>query len=127
MFQILYGFKDLLHYHIWVTSKVEVNLRYRKYSNILIPIDFHTFFTSYVFEVHAGESIADIPAKLSYLGDFENPGELPVLDALWGTDRFWYFFHLLCFRGQKINSWHSAETCFDDLKISARTLLVSQT
>ena len=37
----------------------------------------------YVFEVK--ESIADISTELPCLGDFENPGQLPVQKILGGT------------------------------------------
>ena len=47
-------------------------------------MDFHNFFTIYVFEVK--ESIADIPTELPCLGDLENPGQLPVQEVLEGTD-----------------------------------------
>ena len=55
-------------------------------------MDFHNFFSIYVFEVK--ESISDIP-MLSYLclGDFKNLGQLPVQEVLRGTDDFvlWIF------------------------------------
>ena len=47
-------------------------------------MDFHNFFSIYVFEVK--ESIADIPNELSRLGDLENPSQLPVQEVLEGTD-----------------------------------------
>ena len=47
-------------------------------------MDFHNFFTIYVFEVQ--ESIADIPTKLRCLGDLKNLGKLPVQEVLGGTD-----------------------------------------
>ena len=47
-------------------------------------MDFHNFFTIYVFEVK--KSIASIPTKLPYFGGFENLGQLPVQDVRWGTD-----------------------------------------
>ena len=47
--------------YVWVTSKIEVNFRYRRYSKVLMIVSyrFWNFFTVYVFEVK--ESIADIP------------------------------------------------------------------
>ena len=45
---------------------------------------FPNFFSIHVFEVK--ESIADIPSELRYLGDLENPGQLPVQEVLEGTD-----------------------------------------
>ena len=49
------------------------------------------FFSIPVFEVE--ESIAVISARLPYLGDLENPSQLPVQDSLRGTDDFvlWIF------------------------------------
>ena len=47
-------------------------------------IDFHNFFTAYVFEVK--KSISDIPTDLPCLGDFTNSGQLPVQKILRGTD-----------------------------------------
>ena len=38
----------------------------------------------YVLEIK--ESIADIPTELQYLGNLENPGQLPVQQVLEGTD-----------------------------------------
>ena len=43
-------------------------------------MDFHNFFTIYVFEVK--ESIVDIPTELRCLSDHENPSELPVWEVL---------------------------------------------
>ena len=37
-------------------------------------MDFHSFFTIYVFEVK--ESIANIPTELSCMGDLANPNQL---------------------------------------------------
>ena len=50
----------------------------------LCLMDFHNFFSIYVFGVK--ESIADIPTELPCLDDFENLGQLPVWEVLWGTD-----------------------------------------
>ena len=47
-------------------------------------MDFGSFFISYVFEVK--ESIFGSFTKLPCLGDLENPGQLPVLQVLEGTD-----------------------------------------
>ena len=47
-------------------------------------MDFYNFFISYVFEVK--ESIFGSFTKLSCSGDLENPGQLPVLQVLEGTD-----------------------------------------
>ena len=129
----------LLSCHVWVTSKILVNFRYRRYLKVLMIVsykflkflhylcfrgqgiyfwhsywatmfgwprksrstsgsrgsqrywwffllDFHNFFSIYVFEVK--ESIADIPVKLPCLCDLENLGQLPVQKVLKGTDVF---------------------------------------
>ena len=47
-------------------------------------IDFHNFFSIYVCEVT--KSIADIPTKLSCLGDLENLDELPIQEVLRGFE-----------------------------------------
>ena len=39
-------------------------------------MNFHNFFTIYVFKVK--ESIADIPTELRCSSDLENPSQLPV-------------------------------------------------
>ena len=54
-------------------------------------MNFWNFFSLYVFEV--GEFLSDIPTELPCLGDFENLGQLPVLEVLEGTDDFvlWIF------------------------------------
>ena len=127
----------LLSYHIWVTSKIQVNFRFNRYSKVHIIVSYRfsqflhyscfrgqrihfwhywwatmfeksrkskstsgsrgsqrywsfclmslwNFFTIHVFEVE--ESIADIPTRLSYLGDLEKLGQLPVQEVLRGTD-----------------------------------------
>ena len=54
-------------------------------------MDFRNFFISYVFEVK--ESIFCSFTKLPFSGDLENPGQLPVLQVLEGTDDWvsWIF------------------------------------
>ena len=47
-------------------------------------MDFHNFFSIYVFEVK--ESIADIPIELPWMVDFKIPGKLSVQEVLKGTD-----------------------------------------
>ena len=47
-------------------------------------MDFHNFYNIYFFKVK--ESIADIPTELPCSGDLKNPGQLPVLEVLEGTD-----------------------------------------
>ena len=51
---------------------------------IFVIMDFHNFFFSYVCEVK--ESISDSFSKLPCSSDLENPGQLPVLHVLEGTD-----------------------------------------
>ena len=52
---------------------------------------FKFFSTIYVLEVKGFISV--IPSELPYLGDFENPSQLPVQEILKGTDDFvlWIF------------------------------------
>ena len=73
--------------HVRVTSKNQVNFRFRKYSRVLSIrsyMDFHDFFISCVFEVE--ESIFRSFTKLPCSGDLEKPGQHPVLKELSGTD-----------------------------------------
>ena len=68
----------LQSYHVWVTSKIQVNFRFRRYWWFCL-MDFWNFSTIYVIEVN--ESIADIPTELPRLGDLKNLGQLPVLEV----------------------------------------------
>ena len=43
-------------------------------------MDFHNFYTIYVFKVK--KSIANIPIELPCLSDLENPSQLPVWEVL---------------------------------------------
>ena len=101
----------LLSYHVSVTSKIQVNFRYRRYLKVLMIVSygFWNFFTIYVFE--GEESISDIPIELPCFGDLENPGKLPVQEVLEGTDDcvLWIFeiLHYLCFRGWGIHFRYS--------------------
>ena len=63
----------------------------------LCLMDFHNFFSIYVFGVK--ESIADIPTELPCLDDLKNLGQLPVWEVLWGTDDcvLWIFTISLIF------------------------------
>ena len=57
-------------YHVWMTSKIQNNFRFKRYTQRywwLCLMDFHNIFTIYVFE--AKQSIPDIPAELPCLGD----------------------------------------------------------
>ena len=74
----------LLSYHVWVTSKIQINFRFRRYWWLCL-IDFWNFFTVYVLEVK--ESIADIPTELPYSGDLENLGQLSVLEVFEVTQK----------------------------------------
>ena len=53
--------KFLPSYHVWVTLKIKVNFRFKRYWWFCL-ISFWNFFTVYVFEIE--ESIADIPTEL---------------------------------------------------------------
>ena len=63
----------------------------------LCLMDFHNFFSIYVFWIK--ESIADIPTELPFSGDLENSGQFPVWEVLWGTDDcvLWIFTISLVF------------------------------
>ena len=70
---------------------------------------FRNFFITYVFEVK--ESIFRSFTELPCLDDFENPGQLPVLQVLEGTDDWvlWIFVipPLPTFSGVKESIFHS--------------------
>ena len=76
----------LMSYHVRVTSKIQVNFRYRSTRRYwwLCLINFWHFFTIYVFEVKQPNFV--IPAEPPCLGDLKNSGHLPVQEVLRGTD-----------------------------------------
>ena len=61
---------------------IQVNFRFERYWWFCL-LNFWNFHTIRVFEVR--ESIADISTELLCLSNLENPGKLPVQDALGGT------------------------------------------
>ena len=97
----------LLSYHVWVTSKIQVNFRYRRYWWFCL-MNFWNFFNIYVFEVK--ESIAGIPTEQPCSGYLENPGQLPVQRyskvLMIVSYKFLTFLHNLCFWGQATQFWH---------------------
>ena len=71
----------------------------------LYLMDFHNFFTIYVFEVK--ESIVDILTELRCLIDLENPSQLPVWEVLVILSyKFLKISHYSCFWGQGIHCWY---------------------
>ena len=80
----------LLSYHVWVTSKIQVNFRFERYW-WYCHINCWNFQTTHVSEVR--ESIADISTELPCLSYLENLGQLPVHGYLKGTDNciLWIF------------------------------------
>ena len=73
----------LLSYHVWVTSKIQVNFRFERYWWYCL-INCWNSQTFHVFEVR--ESIADISTELSCSSYLKNLGQLPVQGYLKGTD-----------------------------------------
>ena len=71
-------------YHVWMTSKIQVNFRFRRYSRVLSigSRGFQYFFIPYVFDVK--ESVFRSFTRPSCSGDLENPGQLPVWQELEG-------------------------------------------
>ena len=68
-------------------------------------MDFHNFFTIYVFEVK--ESIVDILTELRCLSDLDNPSQLPVWEVpMILSYEFLKFLHYSCFWGQGIHCWY---------------------
>ena len=65
-------------------------------------MDFHNFYTSYVFNVK--ESTADIPTELPCLSDLENQSQLPVRKVLMILSyKLLKFSDYSCFRGKGIH------------------------
>ena len=77
----------LQNYHVWVTSKIQIDFRFNTYSKVLVIV-FCRFlkFLHYVLEVN--ESFADIPTELPCLDDLENSGHLPVQEVFEVTQIF---------------------------------------
>ena len=73
----------LLSYHVWVTSKIQVNFRFERYWWYCL-INCWNSQTFHVFEVR--ESIADISTELPCSSYLKNLGQLPVQGYLKGTD-----------------------------------------
>ena len=72
-----------ISYHVWVTSKIQVNFRFERYWWYCL-INFWNFQTIHVLEVR--KSIADISTELPYLSYLENLSQLPVQGYLKDTD-----------------------------------------
>ena len=76
----------LLSYHAWMTSKIQINFRYRRYLKVLMILsyEFLNFLHSLCFQgwgIHFWYSY-----WATIFGDLENPGQLPVQEVLEGTD-----------------------------------------
>ena len=85
----------LLSYHVWVTSKIQVNFRFKRYWWYCLINSWH-FQTIHVFEVR--ESIADISTELPCLSYLKNLGQLPVWEVLMILSyEFLKFFTLFVF------------------------------
>ena len=71
-------------YHVRVTSKIQVNFRFRRYSRVLLigVMDFSNFYNPYVSDVK--ESVLGSFAR-PCSGDLEHIGQLPVLQELEAT------------------------------------------
>ena len=75
-----------LSYHVWVTSKIHINVRYRKYSKVLMIVS-HRYLTFLHYLCFCGPGIhCRHSTELPCLGDLVNPGQLPVQEVLEGTD-----------------------------------------
>ena len=109
----------LRSYHVWVTSKIQVNFRFMGYWWFCL-INFWNFFPIYVFEVK--ESIAGIPTELLCLEDLENPGQLPVSGYWWfRLINFWNFFPIYVFEVKESIAGISSELpCLGDLENPAQ-------
>ena len=113
----------LLSYHVWVTSKIQVNFRFERYWWYCL-INCWNFQTIHVFEVR--ESIVDISTELPCLDNLGNPGRLPVQDALGGTGecilKIFEISWLFMFFGAKeyIADISTELPCLGDLENSGR-------
>ena len=78
----------LQSYHVWVTSKIQVDFRFKTYLEVLVNVSYRflKFLDYSCFGVK--ESIVDISTELSCLVDLENPGRLPVQHRVRGTGDF---------------------------------------
>ena len=108
----------LLSYHVWVTSKIQVNFRFDRYWWYCL-INFWNFHTIHVFEVR--ESNAYISTELPCLSNLENLGQFPVQGYLEGTDDcimdFHNFFIIYVFEvKESIVDIHTELRCLIDLK-----------
>ena len=98
----------LLIYHVWVTSKIQVNFRYRRYSKVLMILSykflkFLQYSCLWCQEIHCWYF-----TELPCLSDFENLGQLPVQKVLMIVSyEFLKFLQYLCFRGWGIRFWYS--------------------
>ena len=67
----------LQSYHVWVTSKIQVDFRFNTYSEVLV-----------IVFLRVRESVADIPTELPCSGNLENSGHLPVQEVFEVTQTF---------------------------------------
>ena len=71
----------LQSYHVWVTSKIQVDFRSNTYPEVLVIVScrFLKFLHHLCFEV--SQSFDDIPTELLCLGDLKNSGHLLVQEV----------------------------------------------
>ena len=75
----------LLSYHVLVTSKIQVNFRYRRYLKVLMIVSYEFLKFLHYLCFREWESISDILTELPRFGVLENPGQLPVQEVLEDT------------------------------------------
>ena len=98
----------LLSYHVWVTSKIQVNFRYRRYSKVLMILSYKFLkFLQYSClrgqEIHCWHSYW--ATMFGWPRKSRSTSGKKVLMIV--SYEFLKFFHYLCFRGWGIHLWYS--------------------
>ena len=104
----------LLSYHVWVTSKIQVNFRFERYWGLCL-INFWNFHTIHVFEVR--KSISDIFTELPWKSRSTSGSRVP--QRYWWLYRmnFHNFFTIYVFKVKESIADISTELpCLGDLK-----------
>ena len=97
----------LLSYHVSVTSKIQVNFRYRRYLKVLMIVSYK-FLKFLHYLCFRGQRIHFWYSLATMFGWPRKSSQLPVQEVLMILSyEFLKFLHYLCFRGRGIHCWHS--------------------